>query len=392
MMQHISKNRMAQIVGVVFALVVIALSGRTTYAQDAQWVGQFWNNRDLTGPVALTRFENTIDFNWFGGSPDPAINDDNFSARWTRTINFAPGTYRFYATMDDGMRIWVDNQLVVDDWNFSQERTRTFDRALNGNHSIRIDYFEAGGMAVARFWWEQIGTGGPAFYPNWRAEYFNNTAVSGAPVLVRDEATINQNWGTGSPGAGVNSDFWSARWTRQFSASAGQYRIILTSDDGSRLFINDQLIIDNWRVQGPTSRGANYFTSGGTFNVRVEFFENTGGASLRGDLIVIQGGLLPIIPPAPPTGGGTTPVCVTTPSGQQAQSIATGPLNVRTGPSTQFEVIATLTPCQIVPLSGFRNADSTWVQIVLSSGQTGWVSADLVRLGVPISSLTPTTN
>lgn len=52
-----------------------------------------------------------------------------------------------------------------------------------------------------------------------------------------------------------------------------------------------------------------------------------------------------------------------------------------------FETMGSLAPCQIVPLSGFRNADSFWVQIVTGNGQTGWVSAQYVRLGVGINTL-----
>lgn len=388
MMKNTYRRSVWAVAAFALALVVLALGGRSAGAQDSQWLGEFWNNTNLSGPIAMTRWENAINFNWAGGSPDPRINDDNFSARWTRTVNFPAGTYRFFATMDDGMRIWVDNQLVVDSWTPSQEHTMTFDRAMNGNHAIRIDYFESGGMAVAQFNWELINSGGGQFFPNWMAEYFNNTSLTGAPVLVRDEATITNNWGTGSPGPGVNSDFWSARWNRQLQALAGQYRIILTSDDGSRLFINNQLIIDNWAVQAQTSRAANFFTPGGTLDVRVEYFDQTGGAMIRVDLVTITGGLV-TVPPSPPTSGGAT-ACTTAPSGMQAQSIATGPLNIRRGPSTQFEVMGTLAPCQIVPLTGFRNPDSTWVQIITTSGQTGWVSAQYLRLGVPMSSLTPT--
>jgi hypothetical protein len=376
------------VAAVVLAVLMLALGGHSVQAQQNQWLGEFWNNRNLEGPVAMSRWENSIDFNWFGGSPDPRINDDNFSARWTRTVNFPAGTYRFFATMDDGMRIWIDNQLVIDSWNDSQEHTMTFDRAMNGNHAIRVDYFEAGGYAVARFNWELINTGGGQFFPNWMAEYFNNTTLSGAPALVRDERVISNNWGNGSPGPGVNSDFWSARFSRQLTARAGQYRIVLTSDDGSRLFINNQLIIDNWASQAATSRATDFFTNGGTLDVRIEYFDQTGLASLRVDLITISGGLITVLP-TPPTGGGSG-TCTTAPSGMQGQSIATGPLNIRRGPSTQFETMGTLSPCQIVPLSGFRNADSTWIQIITANGQTGWVSGQYLRLGVPVTTLAVT--
>lgn len=388
-MENIITRRAWRFVALAMAFVVLALAGRPVHAQDAQWLGLFWNNRDLSGPTVVTRWENSIDFNWEGGSPDPRINDDNFSARWTRTVNFAPGNYRFFATMDDGMRIWVDGQLVIDAWQDSQERTVTFDRFMNGNHAIRIDYFEAGNMAVARFNWQLLaGGGGGQFFPNWQAQYFNNTTLSGAPVLIRDEARISTNWGFAPPGPGVNSTFWSARWTRQVSAEAGQYRLILSSDDGSRIFINDQLVLDNWGEQALTRRAVDYFTNGGVLNVRIEYFNAAGAGQLTAELISVTGGLTSITP-QPPTGGGTG-TCVTTPSGMQAQSIATTPLNVRRGPSTQFEIMGTLAPCQIVPLTGFRNPAGTWVQIVFTNGQTGWASAQYLNLGANVSTLTPT--
>ncbi len=384
-MRQLHNRRLLGITGFVFAVLLLALGGRPAAAQDAQWLGEFWNNRDLSGPIAMTRWENTIDFNWFGDSPDPRLNSDNFSARWTRTVNFPAGTYRFLATMDDGMRIWIDNQLVIDSWNPSQEHTMTFDRFMSGNHAIRIDYFEAGGFAVARFNWQQINAGGGQFFPNWRAEYFNNTTLADSPALIRDEATISNNWGLGSPGPGVNADFWSARWSRQLTARAGQYRIILTSDDGSRLFINNQLVLDNWRSQSSTSISTDYFTQGGTLDVRIEYFDARGPAVLRVDLITISGGLVTLLP-TPPTGGNAGS-CSTSPAGMQAQSTAVTALNIRRGPSTQFETMGTLTPCQIVPLTGFRNADSTWVQIITANGQTGWVSAQYVRLGTASATL-----
>lgn len=391
-MQYLFRRRILFVAAILAAFVMLTVAGQPAQAQDAQWLGQFWNNRELSGTPVVTRWENTIDFNWFGGSPDPRVNSDNFSARWTRTVNFPAGTYRFYATMDDGMRVWVDNQLIIDSWTASQEHTKTFDRFMNGNHAIRIDYFEEGNMAVARFSWQLLTAGGGGqFFPNWRAEYFNNTTLSGAPVLIRDEQTISADWGLGSPGPGVNTNFWSARWSRPIQALPGQYRIILTSDDGSRLFIDNQLIIDNWRQQGPTTQSADFFSPGGTHQVRVEFFDAAGGASIRADLITITGGLITVLPgqpTAPPAGGGGS--CVTTPSGMQAQSNASVSLNVRGGPSTQFEPISQLSPCQIVPLSGFRNPDSTWVQVILPDGRTGWVSAQFLNLGATVGSLTPT--
>jgi hypothetical protein len=53
---------------------------------------------------------------------------------------------------------------------------------------------------------------------NWQASYWNNTTLSGSPVLVRSEANLNHDWGTGSPDPSVNADRFSARWIRVFFA------------------------------------------------------------------------------------------------------------------------------------------------------------------------------
>ena len=380
---HLTSRRFTWLIAALaLAIVLLAAGGRPAAAQNEDlWYAEFWQNQNLSGTPIVTRWDRTIDFRWFGGSPDSRVGDDNFSARWTRTIPFAAGNYRFIATMDDGMRVWINDQLVIDSWTRSQEHTVSVDRSLPaGNHRFRVEFFEDGGQATAIFRWELIGASNAGQqFPNWRGEYFNRPDLSGAPVLIRDDRYINQNWGEASPGPGVNADFWSARWTRAVAVQPGTYQLNVTSDDGSRVFVNNQLLIDNW-IDQTTTRSAQFTSVGNTANVRVEYYDNYGPAFIQLDLIPLGGQTV-----APPSTGS----CTTAPQGLQAQSIATGPLNVRTGPGTQFEAITTLNPCQIVPLSGFRNGDGTWVQIVLASGQTGWVFTQYVRTGVAVQTLNP---
>ena len=105
------------------AMGLLILGSRPAAAQDAQWLGQFFNNQNLSGSPVVTRWDNSIDFRWWGGAPDPRVGDDNFSVRWTRSVAFDAGNYRCQATMDDGMRVWIDGQLVIDSWTPSQEHT-----------------------------------------------------------------------------------------------------------------------------------------------------------------------------------------------------------------------------------------------------------------------------
>src|SRR5687767_11997280 len=78
---------------------------------DPTWQASYWNNTTLTGTAAVQRAEVTINYNWGGGSPVTGINSDEFSARWTKYIDEPAGSYRFTATSDDGVRVWLDGDL-----------------------------------------------------------------------------------------------------------------------------------------------------------------------------------------------------------------------------------------------------------------------------------------
>jgi hypothetical protein len=66
------------------------------------------------------------------------------------------GKYRFFATMDDGMRVWLDDELIVDQWHNGSARTVTVDKDLSqGKHKLKIEYFENNGDAVCKLRWAQ---------------------------------------------------------------------------------------------------------------------------------------------------------------------------------------------------------------------------------------------
>jgi len=373
-------------------ILLLVLAGGSAAAEDSQWRTRFWNNTHFGGDPVVERHDSAIDFDWGQGSPANHVDDDNFSAKFNRRVNFAPGTYRFTATMDDGMRVYLDDNVIIDSWTDSQEHTMTRDLYVSGGeHDLKVEYFEAGGAAVAKFHWDLIhaengtGTGGGQFFPNWKAEYFNNTSLSGTPVLVRDDRYLNNNWGAGSPAPGVvNSDYFSARWTKTLSGQPANYQVTLTSDDGSRLYVNNQLLIDNWAVQAPTTRTANYYYPGGAIQVRVEYFENTENASIGVHLLEL-GGTAPVVPPTTPA-----PVSCLAPTGFNAYVNANS-LNFREGPAVQFPVITTLLECSTVQLTGYRNpvdASSPWVQVILTDGQKAWANANYLVMGVPLSQFT----
>ncbi len=149
-----------------------------------------------------------------------------------------------------------------------------------GHHLIQVDYFEQTGLATAKVQWALKGqvpaTG------NWKAEYFNNLTLSGAPALVRNEASVNYDWGSGSPQAGtINTDNFSARWTQSISLAAGTYTFKLTVDDGARLWVNGHLLLDAWYEQAATTYTGQIYLPANPVTIEVQYFEKTGLAKVQ---------------------------------------------------------------------------------------------------------------
>jgi len=120
------------------------------------WKGRYWFNRTLDSEWALVREDEFIDFDWKFDSPAPGIPVDDFSISWERRIEFSSGTYNFYARSDDGLRVYVDDALVIDEWHISNgSELYETQLELTGEHDISIQYYERKQHAKVQFWWER---------------------------------------------------------------------------------------------------------------------------------------------------------------------------------------------------------------------------------------------
>lgn len=130
--------------------------------------------------------------------------------------------------------------------------------------------------------------------PGIKGEYFNNRELQGAPALVKNEPSINFDWGFGNgsdPGKQGSPDStlirvnqWSARWTGKFrSPGQGDFEIGLAADNGVRLYLDGQLVLDSWVDSRPSKfKIVPYtFKAGRLYDLKVEFYENMGSASCK---------------------------------------------------------------------------------------------------------------
>lgn len=241
------------------------------------WQGEYWSNTALTDNRVVCRNDTDINFNWVLRSPANGLPAEGFSARWTRTVWLEAGTYRFRLGGDDGVRLWVNNTEVVKGWKVQGFTEYSADVTLGtGNHTLRVEYFDATEHAAVRLTWERLSSGGTTCptITGWKGEYWNNQTLTGSPVLCRDDSQITFDWNAGSPASNVPVNNFSARWTRTLWFQGGTHTFRLAGDDGVRLWLNDALLIDAWRDQGLTEYVVHVPLVAGNYTVRVEYYEN----------------------------------------------------------------------------------------------------------------------
>ena len=127
------------------------------------WRAAYFDNITLTGPPAWVQPEPlavdaALNEQWSLGSPVPGvIPADNWSARWTGSFPFVGGNYIFRADANDGIRVWIDDILLIDEWQDGSNQAETVFEAIGpGQHAITVEYYERGGLANVRIEWDRI--------------------------------------------------------------------------------------------------------------------------------------------------------------------------------------------------------------------------------------------
>lgn len=374
----------------------------------SEWRGEYYTNDALLYPPLFVRNDAAIDFSWGQNSPDAGIPNDKFSIRWTRSLAFAEGNYRFSATSDDGVRIWVDGDLIIDRWSDTSPVTYRAERRLSGgNHAIRVEYYENTQNATIRFWWERIDT--VPSYPDWRGEYWSNRNLEGDPSLVRNDEEIDFNWGSGAPDSRLPSDNFSARWTQTIDFDEGLYRFFARADDGIRLYVDGELILDEWQdgladIEYTVDRQLD----NDDHRVQVEYYERSGGALVELSWRRVNTAATPVgtatwtpVPtatvtplptatatPAPPATATATPLptaTVTMPPTATATEAATATATTVVTPTATATVAVTSTA---VPVAAINPATGGAGTVVIITG-SGFPANTLVNLhlGALVSAL-----
>lgn len=313
--------------------------------------GEYFNNMTLSGTATATRLDGPIDFDWVGGAPGPTgINANQFSIRWDGVLRVTEtGNYRFQTVTDDGIRVWVNNVQMINNWTDHSNTTDTSAQiALTAGqtYSIRVEFYENGGNALMRLRWLTPSAGsyvaipagptptlGAGLYhcavtevcssgtPNGgiQGQYFNNMTMTGTAAGTRVDGPIDFQWLQAAPGvSGVNANQFSVRWNGRLRATVtGNYQFQTRSDDGVRLWVNGQLLIDQWNDHSATDHTSSsiYLVSGQVYTILLEFYENATDAEIRLRWLVPGSGSFVAIPAgASPTLSAGLYHCATAPT------------------------------------------------------------------------------
>jgi hypothetical protein len=245
------------------------------------WKASYYNNPTLSGAPVAFQDAPALDFDWGFGSPAPAVPVDYFSATFERTYSFPAGYYRFNALADDGVRVFIDQELVIDEWRQASGVQYTANRWLAGVHNLRIEYLELVGGASLRFSLEYSATP-----PPWQATYYEGAPGRGAQRAAQSEFAgsmqLQQIWGTTSPFPGIlPADGWNGRWVGRFDFAGGNYLFRARADDGVRVYLNDTMVLNGWS-DGPHDLTNSFRSVGpGTHTITVDFYDRFGSAYLQ---------------------------------------------------------------------------------------------------------------
>jgi hypothetical protein len=158
--------------GVYTVVITDSLGQSVTSAQASLTVGTLGNGTGLLGdyysdqpktfvdPPTLERLDSTVNFDWGIGSPDASISADTFTVRWTGLVEpLYSQTYTFYTATDDGARLWVNGQLLVDKWvdQGNIEWSGTIALTAHQKYPILMEYYENAGAAAAKLSWSSLG-------------------------------------------------------------------------------------------------------------------------------------------------------------------------------------------------------------------------------------------
>lgn len=268
------------------------------------WLVYYYPNDSLSGIpeaskiLASSEQQGLLEDNGTGSPVPGKVSEDHFSARYVTAKRIQAGEYILRAGADDGIRVYIDDKLVLDRWTPSGFRTNSTKVKISDNpneqekdvHWIEVQYFEAEGQSKVEFTLDPYSSflsKAPI-----AAEFYNNQKLSspaaavGGYELLNGSDSISFNWGYAAPLSGVGADNFSAVFYENKNLTSGNYFLQTLADDGVKVEVNGQTKIDRWKSGwNSVNRAVVPWLSGGNMQIKTSYYEESGEAALFSNLV-----------------------------------------------------------------------------------------------------------
>ncbi len=216
----------------VTATLYLPFVSRPELIKPNVWQGEYYNNAELSGDPVYTIEEKRIDYDWDTGAPSK-LPKDGFSIRWTGEWDFEMGQYTFFVFADDGVRLWLDGKLLIDEWKLGRSLYyKTVLVKTADQHELKLEYFEESDLATIRLHWRRTD-----LYPLWHGDYYNQPWVELGWLYDQSDSSIQFDWGEDCP-VWLPCDSFSIAWEAIPVFVTGTHRIYLYADEGYQLFVD----------------------------------------------------------------------------------------------------------------------------------------------------------
>ena len=255
--------------------------------RDNRWYGMAFSNPDFTGRTALLGYQPQIpelNFDWGWGSPASNIPSDNFSTIFQRKIHLDEGIYNLRVWANDGVQVYVNGDLVIDEWDNNQG-LRFFGKPIylkSGTHKIMIKHKELVGVAQLRFEIDDLLRDN-----RWYGMAFSNPDFTGETALLGYQPQIPDldfNWGQGSPAENIPSDNFSTIFQRKLQVKEGVYTLKIRANDGVQVYVDGELLIDQWNNRGSNTFESQTYLSSGIHNILIKHKDIDGDSEIKFDI------------------------------------------------------------------------------------------------------------
>ncbi|MCT2535119.1 PA14 domain-containing protein [Aquibacillus koreensis] len=266
------------------------------------WLAYYYNNTTTRGyPVdaKVLKGKNLLEDNKTD-APTNKVQQDDFSAVYTSAQRMPAGDYVIRALADDGIKVYIDGELVIDRWDNSQYQENAMKVTVQDRknvpasesdlHWVEVHYYDATGSSKVSLdiqsFQESINQA------EWFAEVYPNVNLEGNPVIIGGVNSINAiedvnfDWKDQSPSPFIPSDHFSMRLSKTMVANvAGAHTFKLWADDGVRLFVDGQKVLDSWEPSDPDYREVTVNLTKGKHTLQLEYSEVTGNAHVKMEIV-----------------------------------------------------------------------------------------------------------